>query len=140
MMRVIIFAAAFKFPYLCNAHFYNEVLLCMLSAFFPRKAFQDGSYMAEAYLQAVFIIFCLFYNSFWRSLICCTFVQIAVFVAQKNVHKSSSSINIAIFVSLLVFQCLTLSLCHIFITKISFMYVNSEVSQLNDQALFNVLE
>ena len=41
---------------------------------------------------------------------------------------------------MLLFQCTALLLCHIFITKIGFMYVNSEVSQLNDQALFDVLE
>ena len=42
--------------------------------------------------------------------------------------------------ALLVFQNLTLLLCHIFITKLGFIFVNSEVSRLNDQALFDVLE
>ena len=44
--RVLIFGAAYKFPQLCNAHFYNEMLLCALTAFFPRKAFEDSGFMA----------------------------------------------------------------------------------------------
>lgn len=45
-----------------------------------------------------------------------------------------------LYLALLVFQCLVLFLCHIFITKIGFMFVNSEVSRLNDQSLFDVIE
>ncbi len=44
------------------------------------------------------------------------------------------------FIVLLVFQSLVLTLCHIFITKVSFMFVESEVGRLANLSLFDVLE
>ena len=44
------------------------------------------------------------------------------------------------FLGILLFQFLALSLCHILITKIGFMFVDSEVDRQNDMSLFDVLE
>ena len=47
---------------------------------------------------------------------------------------------VGLFIGLLVFQFVALTLCHIFITKVSFMYVNSEVGRLANPSLFDILD
>lgn len=138
--RVAIFAAAFKIPALARAHFYLEVLLCALTVFMPRKGFEDGVYMTQSYFQTTIIIFCLFYNSFWRGLISCGLINITVFVVQRVIYKPTNTESILLFLALLFLQCLSIFLCHIFITKISFMVVDLEVSQHNNESLFDVLQ
>ena len=139
IVRVIIFVAAFKIPQLSNVHFYNEIASFILTAFIPRKAFEDTSYMAETYFQATLIIFCLFYNNLWRGLICCGLVPIAVYVSRRAIYKSTDGEEEVILFVSLVLQNLALIFCHLFITKIGFMFVESEVSRLNDQSLFDVI-
>ena len=43
-------------------------------------------------------------------------------------------------IGIFLFQFLALSLCHILITKVGFMYVDSEVDRQNDMSIFDVLE
>lgn len=47
---------------------------------------------------------------------------------------------VGLFISLLIFQFVALTLCHIFITKVSFMYVNAEVDRLTNPSLFDIVE
>ena len=40
----------------------------------------------------------------------------------------------------MIYQTVVLILCHLFITKVSFMFVDSEVGRLANPSLFDVLE
>ena len=51
-LRLFVICIAFKVPFLCKFLFYIEILLLALSAFMPRKAFEDGDYMAQSYFLA----------------------------------------------------------------------------------------
>lgn len=43
-------------------------------------------------------------------------------------------------VAMFIFQIIALTLCHLFITKVSFMYVQSEVSRVSNLSLFDILK
>ena len=81
LLRLLTFLLAFKVTFLCKVLFYIEILLCALSAFMPRKAYEDGDYMAQSYFLATLVIFCLFYCNFWSSLVTSYLVNAAVQVA-----------------------------------------------------------
>ncbi len=98
--------------------------------------------MAQYYFQTVVINFCLFYCNFWPNLIYSYAVSIAVRVSAVITYERSlddSEIN-GLFISLLVFQFIVLTLCHIFITKVSFMYVNAETGRLENSSPNDLVE
>ena len=52
----------------------------------------------------------------------------------------NDSETIILFVATLIFQMIALTLCHLFITKVSFMFVQSEVSRVSNLSLFDILK
>ncbi len=140
--RVGVFFVAFKIPNACHLYFYIEVTICALTALTPRSAHQDWEYMAQNYLRMVIIDFCLFYCNFWPNIICSAIVNISVLVSGVIVYDQSfKDLNLlGLFISLLIFQFVALTLCHIFITKVGFMFVDAEVGRLANLPLFDIIE
>lgn len=142
ILRAIVFLVALKIPNACRFYFYIEVIICALTALAPRSAHQDWGYMAQYYFQTIIINFCLFYCNFWPNLICSYAVNIAVLASGVIVYGQSvvDSNIMDLFVGLLVFQFVALTLCHIFITKVGFKHVDSEVGRLANLSLNDLLE
>ncbi len=142
ILRLFVFLVAFRLPKVCHFYLYIEVTICALTALAPRSAHQDWEYMAQYYFDTIIINFCLFYCDFWPNLIYSYAVNITVLVSGVIVYEQSfrDFNKVGLFISLLVFQFVALTLCHIFITKVSLMYIDSEVGRLTNPSLNDILE
>ncbi len=89
--RIILFAAALKFPSICRSYLYLELMICALTALAPRSAYLDWDFMIQTYLQTIVLNFCLFYCNFWPSLIGSNIVMIFVLGSGSVVYDQSTT-------------------------------------------------
>ena len=139
ILRVVLFAACFKWPKLTKLYLYFECFLEVIVGCLPTEINVTRDVTYTGFM--IFINFWMFYFEPISGLIASSLALVPVFVKRAVFHLEPATDLASNFASVLLWQCTCLWLTHLCLTKIGFIYIDVEIlREGNTQTLDNLEE